>query len=276
MALDETVGFLGFGNMGGAIARGLLAMGTLPAPALNAYDVAESRLAEARRLGITVVDSPQALAALSTTLILAVKPQTMTDALGQIPPGVLAGKRVISIAAGISIATLQRFVSDGARIVRVMPNTPALVGAGAAAIALGPACDARDAEVAQAIFAAVGSVELVDEDDLDAVTALSGSGPAYFFYVVECLIRAAVDEGLDEVQAARLAHQTLYGAGKLLAESGETAGTLRERVTSKGGTTAAALAAFQNHGLAAVIHAGVNAAAARSDRKSVVRERVCR
>lgn len=264
MALDETLGFLGFGNMGGAIARGLIATQTVPASAIHIYDVAEERLADARGLGLQRATSPQALAAACSTLVLAVKPQTMSEALGQFPQDVLAGKRVISIAAGVSIATLHGLLGDQVRVIRVMPNTPALVGAGAAAFALGPTCGAADGDVTRAIFEAVGCVECVEESDIDAVTAVSGSGPAYFFYTVECLVRAAIEEGLAEDQATRLAYQTLYGAGKLLVESGESAQTLRERVTSKGGTTAAALAAFQDHGLAAVIGAGVRAAAARS------------
>jgi pyrroline-5-carboxylate reductase len=170
----------------------------------------------------------------------------------------------VSIAAGIPIAALQGWLGEEIRIVRVMPNTPAMVGAGAAGIALGPTCDGRDADVARAIFEAVGSVELVEEHALDVVTALSGSGPAYFFYMIECLVRAAVEEGMPEEQAIRMASQTMYGAAKLLVESGETPALLRERVTSKGGTTAAALGAFQEHGLAAVVARGVKAAARRS------------
>lgn len=264
MALDETLGFLGFGNMGVAIARGLVTSETLSESQIHIYDVADARRAEAAAMGVTVAGSPAELAGAISTLVLAVKPQTMAEALAELPAGTLAGKRAISIAAGVSLTTLQSLLGGDVRIVRVMPNTPALVGAGAAAFALGPTCDERDAEVTRAIFEAVGAAEHVDERDIDAVTALSGSGPAYFFYMVECLVRAAVDEGLSEAQATRLASQTLYGAGKLLIESGEPAATLRERVTSKGGTTAAALAAFQDHGFATVTGAGVKAAAARS------------
>ena len=264
MVLDEILGFLGFGNMGVAIARGLLVAGTVSPSRIQVYDVSDARRAEAAAMGVGVAETPAGLAAACSTLVLAVKPQTMAEALGQLSREAVAGKRVVSIAAGVSLAALHGWLGQEVRIVRVMPNTPALVGAGAAAFALGPNCDSADAAVTRAIFEAVGQVELVQEDDLDAVTALSGSGPAYFFYAVECLVRAAVDEGLSEAQATHLAAQTLYGAGKLLVESGESAGELRERVTSKGGTTAAALAAFQEHGLAAVLAAGVKAAASRS------------
>ncbi len=264
MALDENLGFLGFGNMGSAIARGLLARQTLATSQLHVYDVDASKRAVAQAMGVHVVSNAEALARASTTLVLAVKPQMMAEALGEIPAGALTGRRVVSIAAGVSLAALHAWLGDSLHIIRVMPNTPAMVGAGAAGIALGATCDERDAEVACAIFEAVGAVELVEEHALDVVTALSGSGPAYFFYVVECLIRAAVEEGMMEDQATRLAAQTMYGAGKLLMESGDSPGVLRERVTSKGGTTAAALAAFQEHGLAAVLARGVKAAAARS------------
>ncbi len=150
------------------------------------------------------------------------------------------------------------------RVVRVMPNTPALVKAGAAGIAMAPNCTEADKAAARAIFGAIGIAEFVSEDMMDTVTALSGSGPAYFFKMVESLVCAAEAHGLDAGQATRLASQTLFGAGKLLKESSDGPSVLRERVTSKGGTTAAALEAFRAGGLDKVIAAGVDAAVARS------------
>ena len=171
---------------------------------------------------------------------------------------------VVSIAAGISIAYLRSCLGDKIRVARVMPNTPALAQAGAAGIALSENCTPADKEAVLTIFQAVGEAVLVAEEDIDAVTALSGSGPAYFFHMVECLIEAAKAEGLNESVATLLARQTLYGAGKLLHESPDSPGTLRQKVTSKGGTTEAALNAFAAEGFSKVIQAGVTAAAARS------------
>lgn len=264
MTLQGTLGLLGFGNMGAAIAAGLVHSGTVRAAQVAVFDVDNAKCAAAAALGAVVAVSPSALARASNVLILAVKPQTMDEALAQLKPGFAADKLAISIAAGVSIAYIQQRLGPDARVARVMPNTPALVGAGAAAIALSDTCSEADGNVARAIFDAVGISAMVAESDIDAVTALSGSGPAYFFYVVECLVRAAAAQGLSEEHAARLAAQTLLGAGRLLSESGESAAVLRERVTSKGGTTAAALKVFQEQGLERVLAAGVAAAAARS------------
>jgi len=262
--ITETIGFLGFGNMGAAIARGLLDAGTISPKRLLVYDIDAGKCAEAEKLGAVVVPSPAELARLSDVLVLAVKPQGMPEALEQIRSGWNKRTLVVSIAAGISCGYIQERLGKGTRVVRVMPNTPALVKAGAAAIAPSPECTHRDAFVAETIFRAVGEVERVPESLIDAVTALSGSGPAYFFLMVESLVKAAVAQGMPEPQATTLAAQTLLGAGKLLKESQESPATLRERVTSKGGTTAAALAAFQEGGFERLVKAGVDAAAARA------------
>ena len=264
MKLDTTIGFLGYGNMGAAILEGLLDAGALKPEQAAVCDPAEARQAAAKALGIRRADDPSALVRDCDTLVLAVKPQVMAEALDAIEPGSAAGKRVLSIAAGISIAFIQERLGPGARVIRVMPNTPSLASAGAAGIALGPNCTEEDGMVALQIFEAVGIAEMVSESDIDAVTALSGSGPAYFFYMTECLIKAAVAEGLSEEAATRLATQTMLGAGKLLSESEDTAAVLREKVTSKGGTTEAALKQFAADGFEKVIQAGVSAAAARS------------
>lgn len=262
--LQGRVGFLGCGNMGSAILEGLVRTGVLHPSQAVVYDPLPERQAAARQLGAEVVDRAAALARLSDILMLAVKPQTMDAALKECGADVKRSALVISIAAGISIAFLEKRLPSGARIVRVMPNTPALVQTGAAGVALGPNCTEHDAETARTIFESIGTVEMVVEKDIDAVTALSGSGPAYFFYMVECLVRGAVGEGLEEGVATRLATQTLLGAGRLLQSSGEPAAVLRQKVTSKGGTTEAALKQFQSEGFERIIHAGVHAAAARS------------
>ncbi|MBP8130481.1 MAG: pyrroline-5-carboxylate reductase [Candidatus Hydrogenedentes bacterium] len=262
--LQGIVGFLGYGNMGSAILEGLIEAGALTGKHAAVYDPDPDRRLAAEALGATVAAHGQALAGMSDVLILAVKPQTMHEALGDVRKGIKGGALIISIAAGISIAFIRERLKADVRIIRVMPNTPALVNAGAAGIALGPNCTQEDAAVARTIFESIGIAEIVAEKDLDVVTALSGSGPAYFFYMVECLVNAAVNEGLREEQATRLAAQTLMGAGKLLIQSGEAASALRERVTSKGGTTEAALRCLREDRFSDMLGKAVRAAAARS------------
>lgn len=250
--------------MGSAILRGLVDTGTMTADQARVYDPDPKRREEMATLGVACVDSPERLSRDCDILILAVKPQMMDEAIQALGPINHAKTLVVTIAAGISIAHLQARLGADTRVVRVMPNTPALVRAGAAGIAPSPNCRPEDADRVRAIFESVGIVEQVTEEAMDVVTALSGSGPAYFFYLVECMSEAAVHGGLSPDQARRLAGQTLLGAGRLLAESGEPAGTLRERVTSKGGTTEAALKTFAALGFAEVVQAGVAAAATRS------------
>ena len=262
--LPATLGFLGFGNMGAAIARGLLNTGTLPADRIVVYDEIEDKRREAAALGLRVAASPGELAGQCGALLLAVKPQSMPEALDQIKPGLKPKTLILSIAAGISISYLQGRLGRRIKVVRIMPNTPALVKTGAAGIALSGNCGEKEAAVARVICEAIGIAEMVPEPLMDAVTALSGSGPAYFFYLVECLVAAAVKHGLSEEQATRLAVQTLAGAGRLLQESGESASALRGRVTSKGGTTAAALDAFRKGHFERVVADAVGAAVARS------------
>lgn len=265
MKLKGTLGFLGYGNMGAAILGGLIKTGTLPADRGLVYDADPAKRAQAGELDVTVAASAEELARGSDTLVLAVKPQSMAEALGPLKAGLSTKTLIVSIAAGISIGYLEDSLGKDMRVVRTMPNTPALVGAGAAAFAMNANCTDADGETGRAIFEAIGIVEIVPaEEDIDVVTALSGSGPAYFFYMVECLVEAAVAHGLDEAQATRLAAQTALGAGLLLRDSGEPPSVLREKVTSKGGTTAAALDAFKAGGFAELIAAGVDAAVARS------------
>lgn len=264
MSLSGTFGFLGYGNMGSAILEGLIEHSVLTGKRVAVFDPDPARAERALELGARVAASAAELGTWSNTVLLAVKPQQMTDALAELRKGLQPGSLVISIAAGVTIPQLQSGLGDGVRIVRTMPNTPCLVKAGATGIALGPGCTEADAGTARAIFEAIGIVAFVREVELDAVTALSGSGPAYFFYLVECLTEAGIKEGLDAGVARQLAGQTLLGAGLLLQSSGETAADLRRKVTSKGGTTEAALHCFQEQSLDEVIFAGVRAAAARS------------
>ncbi len=264
MAISGVLGFLGFGTMGKAIAKGLVKTGAVSGEQLLAFDLRTETVKAVEEIGGAAAGSAAELAGRSQTVLLAPKPQDMEGALESIAGHLTDASLAISIVAGVSIAHIQGLLGVDRRVVRVMPNTPALVGAGAAAIALSPSCTEEDAAVAQEIFEAVGIAERFPEKALDAVTALSGSGPAYFFALVEACVKAGVHLGLPEEQAARLAGQTLYGAGLLLKESGESASTLRERVTSKGGTTEAALACFEERDFEGTVRAAMEAAATRS------------
>ena len=262
--IQQTIGFLGFGNMGEAIFRGLVDAGELDARNAWAYDKVDERLHRARELNANVAASPEALAAACDVIVLAPKPQDMGAALDALRPGLRASSLFISVAAGVSTAYINEGLGGGARVVRVMPNTPALVRTGATGVAAGASSTAADVALTRRIFEAVGIVEEVREDQLDAVTAVSGSGPAYFFYLAECLAEAGIAEGLPAEQAKRLAAATLAGAGKLLQASGEPPAVLRERVTSPGGTTFAALEDFRVNDLPGAVRSAVAAAAARS------------
>jgi pyrroline-5-carboxylate reductase len=198
--------------------------------------------------------------------LIAVKPQQVGEVCRDLAPKV---NRVLSIAAGVRIATMEQALAEGAPgrshpVIRSMPNTPALVGAGASAIAGGTHAAETDLVWASGILGAVGVVERVEEKLLDAVTGLSGSGPAYIFLVAEALIEGGVAAGLPRNVAVSLASQTIYGAGKLLAESTDDASTLRANVTSPGGTTAAGLRSLESHGVRSAFIEAVAAATARS------------
>jgi pyrroline-5-carboxylate reductase len=249
--------------MGSAILEGLIHQGTLSGKHALVHDPVAVRCEAAEAIGAGVAATLEELVAQSDLLMLAVKPQMMEDVLATVKPHLQAKTLVVSIAAGTSIKTIQDGLGSDARVIRVMPNTPALAQAGAAGIAPSENCTEEDVAAAKTIFEAVGIAEIVSEKDIDAVTALSGSGPAYFFAFVEALVKGATAEGLDEGVARRLAAQTLYGAGCLLHASGEAPEDLRRKVTSPGGTTEAALNQFQQDGLDSVVAAAVRAAAER-------------
>jgi len=262
--ISGTLGFLGYGNMGGAILDGLLHAGTVEVSQVLVYDPDEARSELARERGTTLMSAPELLAAQSDTLVLAVKPQIMGEALHEIRPGFTDNTGVISIAAGITIDFIRKHLGEAARVVRAMPNTPALVHYGMTGLAAGPNATGDDLRTARILFEAVGKVEIVTEPELDAVTAVSGSGPAYVFYLVESMVAAGMAEGLEREVALRLAVQTLGGAARLLSESADSPEALRGRVTSKGGTTAAAIAVFDSNGLDRILQDGVSAAARRA------------
>ncbi|HEX4985814.1 MAG TPA: pyrroline-5-carboxylate reductase [Burkholderiales bacterium] len=255
--------FMGGGNMATAMIGGLLQQG-FAAGDLRAVDVSEeARLRLQQRFGVAVA-ADAGTAVTEDVVLLAVKPQQM-QALAKRLRALLRGQLVISIAAGIRTTDLSRWLGGHARIVRAMPNTPALVRAGVTGLFAPAGVGSADRDAARAILGAVGTVVWVDDEaGIDAVTAVSGSGPAYVFYFIEALERAAAGLGLDAARARELAVQTFVGAAKLAGAGDEAPSVLRERVTSKGGTTEAALKAMEAGEVGQRIARAVQAAAARS------------
>ncbi len=266
MALKKKkIAILGAGNMGEALAKGLLRAGKVLPEALTCTDARAERREEVhKRYGVQVTGDNRAAAAQADIVVLAVKPQVIDHLLDEIAPAVDAKKLVISIAAGVPIAALARKLGAGVRIVRTMPNTPALVGAGATALARGPHATDADLEQALSLFEAVGVAVVVEEQHLDAVTGLSGSGPAFVFMAIEALADGGVKVGLPRATAQDLAAQTVLGAAKLLIETGEHPGVLKDRVTSPGGTAIAGIATLEEGGLRTTLINAVVAATTRS------------
>jgi pyrroline-5-carboxylate reductase len=257
---------VGGGKMGEALLGGLLNSGHSASSIVVIEPVAARRDELTQRYsGLAVLaEIPGDLHA--DGALIAVKPQQVAEVCRDLAPKV---NRILSIAAGVRIATMEQALADSVPgsthpVIRSMPNTPALVGAGASAIVGGTNATADDLAWASGILGAVGVVEQVDEKLLDAVTGLSGSGPAYIFLVAEALIEGGVAAGLPRNVAVSLASQTIYGAGKLLIESTDDAATLRANVTSPGGTTAAGLRSLEAHGVRSAFIEAVAAATARS------------
>lgn len=256
--------FIGGGKMASAIAGGLTGTGTFEAAELGAFDPDEN--AAGRFTAATGVaactDSPESGIRDAEAVLVAVKPQVIAKALEK-HRELLRGKLIISIVAGVSIGRLHELTGSD-RIIRVMPNTPALVGKGAAAYAVAAAVSAEEELLTQKIFSSVGIAVKLKEADLDAVTALSGSGPAYAFEFAQAMADGGVAEGLPRDVAIRLAAQTMLGAAEMILSTGEHPAVLKDKVTSPAGTTARALEELAARGFAGSIIKAVRAAAARS------------
>ncbi|TAK70147.1 MAG: pyrroline-5-carboxylate reductase [Actinomycetota bacterium] len=257
------VAIVGAGVMGEALLAGLLRAGREPAD-LVVIERRPERAAELNdRYGVTAAADLTAVAA-AETVLLVVKPQDMGDVLAQLRASVQPGALVVSLAAGITTAYLEQRLPDGTAVVRVMPNTPALVDAGVAAMSPGAHCDGEHLDRAEGLLRSVGTVVRVAEKYQDAVTALSGSGPAYFFYVVEAMVEAGVLLGLPRATAAELVVGTMVGSARMLAETGEHPSVLREQVSSPAGTTIAALRELDDHKVRAAFLTAIEAARDRS------------
>lgn len=255
--------FLGGGNMATALIGGMRQQG-FSAPAIQVVeplDAARERLTEA--FGVRCAQTIDAAAMNCEVWVLAVKPQQMREAVAPLA-GRLKEQLVVSIAAGVRLADLGRWLGGHRQLVRAMPNTPALIGAGITGLCADPAVGRGGREHAEKIMSAVGTTVWIDDEaKMDAVTAVSGSGPAYVFYFIEAMQEAALGLGLDAEAARRLAIETVLGAARLAHGSADPVAVLRERVTSKGGTTEAALRSFDADGLKAVILRGIQAAEQR-------------
>jgi len=265
MAAPLKIGFLGAGKMATALARGFI-RGELAGPreiiASDPVDAARKQFAA--EVSATTVAANTEVARFAGVLILATKPDQVSAALAEIR-GAFTGKHLlISIAAGVTLAKLEAALPAGARVIRVMPNTPALVGAGASAFALGKAATAADGELAKRLLSAVGLAFQVKESLLDAVTGLSGSGPAYVYQFIEALSDGGVAAGLPRDVATKLAAQTVLGGAKMVLETGAHPGALKDQVTSPGGTTIEGLHALEKGKMRATVMSAVRAAAEKS------------
>lgn len=262
--MNNSWGFIGGGNMAEAIIRGMIVGGVPSGSIVVAEPVAARRAYLADTFKIVVTADNTEVVASCATIFLAVKPQVAAAVCTALKGVITPGHLLVSIMAGINCKTLEGFFNDGVRIVRVMPNTPALVLAGAAAIAGGSAATADDMDAVERIFKLAGTCCRVEEKLMDAVTGLSGSGPAYVLTFIEALADGGVKNGLPRDAALNLALQTVLGTAKLLAETGEHPGSLRDKVTSPGGTTIAGLHALEKGSFRATVMNAVEAATLRS------------
>jgi pyrroline-5-carboxylate reductase len=257
------IGFIGVGMMGEALLAGVLRGSVAPEDVLVCERRSDRALELKEQYGVTVVEELTDVAR-AETIFLVVKPGDVAGVVRELAPSLTSDHLLVSLAAGISTGAIEEAAGRAVNVIRVMPNTPALVGAGMAAMSPGKHCSAEQLEVARTLLASTGRVVQVPESQQDAVTAVSGSGPAYVFLVIEAMIDAGVSLGLTRDIASELAVQTVLGAATMASATGEHPTLLRERVTSPGGTTAAALTVFEDAGLRAAFTRAMSAARDRS------------
>jgi pyrroline-5-carboxylate reductase len=265
MLKGKKIGVIGGGKMGGVLIQGIVTHQLTAKEAVAVSDKDKVRLNELRgQFGIKTTDDNRTAVRGADIVLLAVKPQMMSEVLDEIKEDIGGKQIVISIAAGISIDFMAQRLRKGVRLIRAMPNTPALCGEGATALALGAGVSERDLALARMIFDAVGLTVVVKEDLMNAVTGLSGSGPAYGFIIIEALSDAGVLMGLPRELALKLAAQTLLGAAKLYLSGDKHPGELKDMVTSPAGTTIAGVQALEEGALRATLIAAVEAATLRA------------
>ena len=262
---NQKIAFIGAGNMAAALIRGLVKSGAAQPGQVIAADPSPEQLARlAAEFGVATTADNAAAARSADLVVLAVKPQVMDKVLAGLAPAIGATQLVVSIAAGVPIAAIAARLGPDARIVRAMPNSPALIAEGATALAAGANADEADLFLARALFDAVGVTVTVGEPLLDAVTGLSGSGPAYAFLIIEALADAGVAMGLPRQSALQLTVQTILGSARMLQETGLHPAQLRDQVTSPGGTTSAGLHALEAGRLRATLSDAVERATEKS------------
>ncbi len=265
MLRDHRFAFIGAGNMAEALIRGLTVSGAVPPAQVRASGRRLDRVTRvAARYGIVAAANNVECVKDATIVVLAVKPQLLNGVLVSLAADIPRGALVLSVAAGVTTTTIENHLGPGARVVRAMPNTAAMVGQSATAVAGGAHASDEDIEIARTVFAAVGRVVVVDEVHLDAVTGLSGSGPAYIFLIIEALSDAGVKVGLSREVALELSAQTLMGSARMLLETGEHPGRLKDQVTSPGGTAIAGLHTLEAGGLRTTLINAVEAATKRA------------
>ncbi len=261
----KTIGFLGAGNMAEALIKGMIVAGVVTPKQVIAGDVKADRLEHLKRLhGIEIASDNHALVKNVDVLVLSVKPQVIDRVLTEVGHDVRPETLVVSVAAGVPIESIESRLPKGARVVRTMPNTPATALAGATALSAGTHATEADVALAKRLFDAVGRTVVLDEGLLDAVTGLSGSGPAYIMLIIEALADGGVKVGLHRDTALMLAAQTVYGSAKLLLETGEHPGRLKDMVTSPGGTAIAGLHTLESGALRKTLIDAVEVATKRS------------
>lgn len=265
MPTGQYLGFIGAGNMASALIKGLLESGVYDREHLLAADKDENALKKVSAgFGVKCYPSNLEVASACLIVVLAVKPQHIQEALEEMKEAITDRHLILSIAAGIPLKMIRDIIGKNIPLIRVMPNTPALVQKGVSALAPGDLATAAHMDAARRIFGAVGETVEVKETLMDAVTALSGSGPGYVFRIMECMVEAGIGLGLEKETARHLVLQTFLGAAHLAKTSDDSLPELRRKVTSPGGTTAAGLAVLEEKGLNDMIIEAVNAACARS------------
>ncbi|KPJ62338.1 MAG: hypothetical protein AMS15_04255 [Planctomycetes bacterium DG_23] len=262
--LDEKIGFIGAGKMGSALIRGFIKAGTVDVQNVVACDSDATAREKIAKEGVQVFSDNKEVAKNASVIFLAVKPDAVSKVLREIKDVVTQKHLVVSIAAGVRLEALEAQLEEGRRVIRVMPNTPALVGEMAAAFSLGKNATSEDGRLLQEILGVLGVAVQVDEGLMDAVTGLSGSGPAYIFLVIEALAEGGVKAGLPRDISLRLAAQTALGAAKMVLETGEHPERLKDMVASPGGTTIEGLAVLEKKGIRGAFIQAVEKAARKS------------
>lgn len=261
---DKKLGIIGVGNMGSAIICGALNSGIFTKNEICAFEQNEERKLHIKEtLGVEFVSSLGEISCCDS-IIIAVKPKDTEKLLRELSGYIQPDTLIVSIVAGITIETLQKHLSNKGHVIRVMPNTPVFICSGVSALCLGENCNNEDLEAVQKIFRSLGTTILIKEDMFDVISALSGSGPAYFFYVIEALVASAVQRGFDENTALNLVLKTCEGASKLLETTRKPLKDLRQEVTSPGGSTAKAIDLFAKKGLPDIIDKAIEAAIQRN------------